>query len=122
MNNAKIWLVVKPTVGVPLFLTAVAVASFSVHVAVLRNTTWVSKFLDGKSKAKTAANDATPVTGSGASATVSFNAGSGLDGVQEATIVLPDGRTGRVVFSAPSGNPDARPATTAMASDLLTPK
>jgi light-harvesting protein B-800-850 alpha chain len=119
MNNAKIWLVVKPTVGVPLFLTAVAVASFSVHVAVLRNTTWVAKFLDGKSKAKTAANDAMPVTGSGASATVSFN-GNGLDGVQEATIVLPDGRTGRVVFSAPPG--DATPAKTAMATDVLTPK
>ena len=35
MNNAKMWLVVKPTVGVPLFLTGVAVGSFAVHVAVL---------------------------------------------------------------------------------------
>ena len=33
MNNAKLWLVVKPTVGVPLFLTGVAVGSFAVHVA-----------------------------------------------------------------------------------------
>ena len=48
MNNAKMWLVVKPTVGVPLFLTAVAVGSFAVHVAVLTNTTWVSDFLSGK--------------------------------------------------------------------------
>ena len=48
MNNAKMWLVVKPTVGVPLFLTAVAVGSFAVHVAVLSNTTWVSDFLSGK--------------------------------------------------------------------------
>ncbi len=48
MNNAKMWLVVKPTVGVPLFLTAVAVGSFAVHVAVLSNTTWVADFLSGK--------------------------------------------------------------------------
>ena len=41
MNNSKIWLVVKPTVGVPLFLSAVAVGSFAVHVAVLSNTSWV---------------------------------------------------------------------------------
>lgn len=48
MNNAKMWLVVKPTVGVPLFLSAVAVGSFAVHVAVLSNTTWVADFLSGK--------------------------------------------------------------------------
>jgi light-harvesting protein B-800-850 alpha chain len=48
MNNAKMWLVVKPTVGVPLFLTAVAVGSFAVHVAVLTNTGWVGDFLKGQ--------------------------------------------------------------------------
>lgn len=48
MNNAKMWLVVKPTVGVPLFLSAVAVGSFAVHVAVLTNTSWVSDFLSGQ--------------------------------------------------------------------------
>jgi len=48
MNNAKMWLVVKPTVGIPMFLTAVAIGSFAVHVAVLTNTSWVSDFLQGK--------------------------------------------------------------------------
>jgi light-harvesting protein B-800-850 alpha chain len=48
MNNAKMWLVVKPTVGIPLFLSAVAIGSFAVHVAVLSNTTWVADFLSGK--------------------------------------------------------------------------
>lgn len=48
MNNAKMWLVVKPTVGIPMFLTAVAVGSFAVHVAVLTNTSWVSDFLKGQ--------------------------------------------------------------------------
>lgn len=48
MNNAKMWLVVSPNVGVPIFLGAVAVGSFAVHVAVLSNTGWVSDFLSGK--------------------------------------------------------------------------
>ncbi len=47
MNNAKMWLVVNPSVGVPVFLGAVAVGSFAVHVAVLSNTSWVSDFLSG---------------------------------------------------------------------------
>ncbi|MEL7254248.1 MAG: light-harvesting protein [Pseudomonadota bacterium] len=41
------WLVVSPTVGVPIFLGAVAVGSFAVHVAVLSNTSWVDDFLQG---------------------------------------------------------------------------
>lgn len=47
MNNSKMWLVVSPSVGVPIFLGAVAVGSFAVHVAVLSNTSWVSDFLSG---------------------------------------------------------------------------
>ncbi len=47
MNNAKMWLVVQPTVGIPLFLAGVAVASFAVHLAIVTNTTWVSGFLSG---------------------------------------------------------------------------
>jgi light-harvesting protein B-800-850 alpha chain len=50
MIYGKIWLVVKPTVGVPLFLGAVAVGSFSVHLALLTNTTWVKAFLNGGMK------------------------------------------------------------------------
>ena len=65
MNNAKMWLVVKPTVGVPLFLTAVAVGSFAVHVAVLTNTSWVSDFLNGLPMGTTAqiAAPAAPASG-----------------------------------------------------------
>ncbi|WP_342076968.1 light-harvesting protein [Yoonia sp. SS1-5] len=47
MNNAKMWLVVNPSVGVPVFLGAVALGSFAVHVAVVSNTSWVSDFLSG---------------------------------------------------------------------------
>ena len=48
MNNAKMWLVVPPAVGVPVFLGAVAIGSFAVHVAVVTNTSWVSDFLQGQ--------------------------------------------------------------------------
>jgi light-harvesting protein B-800-850 alpha chain len=51
MIYGKIWCVVKPSVGIPLFLSAVAVASFSVHVALTVNTTWVKKFLGGSAHA-----------------------------------------------------------------------
>lgn len=54
MIYGKVWLHVKPSVGIPLFLGAVAVASFSVHVALVTNTTWVKRFLNGGTAAKTA--------------------------------------------------------------------
>jgi light-harvesting protein B-800-850 alpha chain len=34
-----------------LFLSAVAVGSFSVHLAIVSNTTWVKGFLNGKAPA-----------------------------------------------------------------------
>jgi len=47
MIYGKIWCVVKPSVGIPLFLSAVAIGSFAVHYALLTNTTWVSAYLNG---------------------------------------------------------------------------
>jgi light-harvesting protein B-800-850 alpha chain len=47
MIYGKIWTVVKPSVGIPIFLAAVAIGSFSVHLALTLNTTWVKKFLNG---------------------------------------------------------------------------
>jgi light-harvesting protein B-800-850 alpha chain len=76
MNNAKMWLVVKPTVGVPLFLSAVAIGSFAVHVAVLTNTGWVGDFLTGRGiNAQKSASIVLPDTGT-----------------QQAQLVLPDGQ------------------------------
>ena len=37
MNQGRIWCVVNPTVGLPLFLTAVALTSLAVHYFVLTN-------------------------------------------------------------------------------------
>ena len=48
MIYGKMWCVVKPSVGIPLFLGAVAVGSFCVHLALATNTTWVKDFLNGK--------------------------------------------------------------------------
>lgn len=91
MNNSKIWLVVNPTVGVPLFLSAVAVGSFAVHVAVVSNTDWVGDFLQGEEM------------GSGSAAlkvedpvqTASFDAGDRLK------VTLPDGTETWAVIEAP---------------------
>jgi light-harvesting protein B-800-850 alpha chain len=47
MNNGKIWCVVNPTVGIPIFLGAVAVASLAVHFSILTNTTWFPAFFGG---------------------------------------------------------------------------
>jgi light-harvesting protein B-800-850 alpha chain len=58
MIYGKLWLVVKPSVGVPLFLGAVAVGSFAVHFALLTNTTWVKTFLNGNTKAAMAQGSA----------------------------------------------------------------
>jgi light-harvesting protein B-800-850 alpha chain len=65
MNQGRIWCVVNPTVGLPLFLGSVAVTSLIVHASVLTNTTWFSGYWAGHSKAKTAEviNTGTTVVG-----------------------------------------------------------
>lgn len=103
MNNSKIWLVVKPTVGVPLFLSAVAVGSFAVHVAVLSNTSWVSDFLSGEelgsgdSAALATETQVVPASAVTAQTPVYIDAAI-TDG---AMVVLPDGRTARIVIEDP---------------------
>jgi len=47
MNNAKLWLVVKPTVGIPIFLAAVAISSFLVHAGLILDTDWFSAYHNG---------------------------------------------------------------------------
>lgn len=85
MNNSKIWLVVKPTVGIPLFLSAVAIGSFAVHVAVVTNTTWVGDYLSGKD----ISGDSAALTVDGATVLPASASGE--------LVILPDGRTARVL-------------------------
>jgi light-harvesting protein B-800-850 alpha chain len=47
MIYGKIWLVVKPTVGVPLLLGSVALTSLFVHYQLINHTTWLPKYYDG---------------------------------------------------------------------------
>ncbi len=60
MNQGKIWLVVKPTVGLPAFLGGVAVISLCVHSSILNHSDWFPAFLNGNLKAKAAASAAAP--------------------------------------------------------------
>ena len=102
MNNAKMWLVVPPAVGVPLFLSAVAVGSFSVHVAVLSNTSWVSDFLSGQPVGtgdNMAALEA-PIVADPQAAQASYVLPL-ENGAQEITVFLPDGTKARAVLLPP---------------------
>ena len=104
MNNAKMWLVVKPTVGIPLFLSAVAIGSFAVHVAVLTNTSWVSDFLSGQELGSGDAV-AAALKSDGASdlAKVTLTTpGASADAAAPIRVVLPDGTTARLVFDPPT--------------------
>ena len=47
MNQGRIWCVVKPTVGLPLFLGAVTVIALLVHWAVLYNAPWFAAYWAG---------------------------------------------------------------------------
>lgn len=99
MNNAKMWLVVPPAVGVPVFLGAVAVGSFAVHVAVLSNTSWVSDFLSGvpmgTGDQQAAALELQDQNLKAASAPYAVPT---LDGGMEVTVILPDGTPARAVL------------------------
>lgn len=50
MIYGKIWTVVNPSVGIPVFLGAVAVTSFAVHLALVSNTTWIKSYHNGGAK------------------------------------------------------------------------
>jgi light-harvesting protein B-800-850 alpha chain len=103
MNNAKMWLVVKPTVGIPLFLGGVAVASLAVHVAVINAGVgaWYTPYVTGGSGA--AAESAALQTeqgvlpasadAAGLSAYVEVDA----QGNEALRVILPDGRTATLV-------------------------
>ena len=96
MNQGRIWCVVQPTIGLPLFLGAVALTSLTVHAAVLNNTTWMKDFFAGASKGKVAkAELSTPVVlaNAGTSYDVRVSRGSGTDGAVTVTVAPKAGAT-----------------------------
>jgi light-harvesting protein B-800-850 alpha chain len=62
MNQGRIWCVVQPTIGLPLFLGSVALMSFTVHFAVLNNSSWVKDFFNGTPMKSAAAEEVTTPT------------------------------------------------------------
>jgi light-harvesting protein B-800-850 alpha chain len=64
MNEGRIWLYVRPTVGIPLFFIAFVLAALSVHASILNNTTWFAAFFQGAAPAATSA-EAPAVTKAG---------------------------------------------------------
>jgi light-harvesting protein B-800-850 alpha chain len=101
MNNAKMWLVVSPTVGVPIFLGAVAVGSFAVHLQVVKNTSWVADFLQGvpmgtgDQMASAALLEETQLEAAQASYVIPTG-----DGMQ-VTVIMPDGTSAQAILSQP---------------------
>ncbi|WP_425083061.1 light-harvesting protein [Ruegeria profundi] len=102
MNNSKIWLVVKPTVGIPLFLSAVAVGSFAVHVAVLSNTTWVSDFLSGQPLGSGEETAMLPQEDGEATARASFVSASTTSSGDRILVEMPDGTLAVATVEAPA--------------------
>lgn len=97
MNNAKMWLVVKPTVGIPLFLSAVAVGSFAVHLAVLSKTNWYSDYLVGADLGS--GDGMAMMNGETGDAVKRASYATMLDnGAQELTVILPDGTTAKAIL------------------------
>jgi len=98
MNNAKMWLVVSPAVGVPVFLGAVAVGSFAVHVAVVSNTSWVADFLSGQELGtgdkQAAAAMLTPEMDTAKAAYVIDSDQAG----REVTVILQDGTVAQAIL------------------------
>ncbi len=100
MNNAKMWLVVPPAVGVPLFLAGVAVGSFAVHVAVLSNTSWVDDFLQGKPLGSGDSMAATTVMEPETTVTPASMTRDLSEGAQEVTVILPDGSVAKAIIES----------------------
>ncbi|WP_439122745.1 light-harvesting protein [Marivita sp.] len=105
MNNAKMWLVVPPAVGVPVFLGAVAVGSFAVHVAVLSNTSWVADFLSGQELGSGDMAAASMIAPEANTAKASY-AVPQADGSLAVTIILPDGTSTQALIQPQNLQPE----------------
>ncbi len=117
MNQGRIWCVVNPTVGLPLFLGSVAVTSLVVHASVMSHTTWMSDYWQG-AKAKTALLDtAAPlasgtVTGSGYTITVTPVA-SNTSGGQPAFTISVNPADGKLATASAAPSRPVKLATVA---------
>lgn len=124
MNQGRIWCVVNPTVGLPLFLGGVATISLLVHASVMTNTTWMANYWQGSARPRAAdaggapqvaAQQATPgfaITVAPASAApgetsfvVTVTPAGGTPQAARVT-PQPEGGTGPLALAAPPDRPD----------------
>jgi len=98
MNNAKLWLVVHPTVGIPVFLGAVAVSSFAVHLALIKNTTWIESYHQGTGI--NAGGESAALTTDGNTTAKASYAVQAADGT-ELTVIMPDGTVAKAILQPP---------------------
>ena len=111
MNQGRIWCVVNPTVGLPLFLGSVAVTSLIVHFSVLSNTTWFSSYWNGKAKAKVASVEAP-------SQSLAMGSSEGAAGftISVAPVKTADAQTAFVITLAPKAAATAQTEVSAAES------
>lgn len=101
MNNAKMWLVVKPTVGIPIFLSAVAIGSLAVHVGVISSGvgSWYGPFVTGSAAEGSASlqTEETVLPASAGAADMPMYLEVDAYGNETLRVTLPDGRTATLV-------------------------
>lgn len=109
MNQGRIWCVVNPTVGLPLFLGSVAVMAFTVHAAVLSNTTWYKGYYNGKPIAeKSAAVVTKSQVASAAGYTIKVTPSADANGAINVTVTPADQAVASASLAGgapPSGQP-----------------
>jgi light-harvesting protein B-800-850 alpha chain len=118
MNQGKMWTVVNPSVGIPVFLGGVVLMALTVHYAVLVNSPWFAAHLNlGKIGVKTAANGsvapvalATPDKTPGFAITVTPSAAEPGKPASFVVTVTPSGST--TTTTASVAVPDAQPHAT----------
>lgn len=93
MNQGRIWCVVKPTVGLPLFLGGVATISLLVHASVMTNTNWMARYWQGGERQRAAdGGDATRAVAQAPSFSITVApAAAGGDGSFTVTVVPTQG-------------------------------
>jgi light-harvesting protein B-800-850 alpha chain len=95
MNQGRIWTVVSPNVGLPLFLGSVTVIALLVHAAVLTHTGWFGGYWAGSAKKTAMLDQASP-------ASLASNAAPGVTISVAPVAGSGKGETSFVVTVAPS--------------------
>jgi len=117
MNQGRIWCVVSPTVGLPLFLGSVAVTSLIVHACVMSHTDWMSTYWEGNYGKKVSMNaePAGPVSKSDAAFTMTV-APVGATATAPASFVItvtPNANAGHTAVASATAPALAAPVRTA---------